>query len=384
MTALEGALGLRARGFALLPVSRGSKRPNVAVLNSVYGDPAWGRLGREPASEPEIRAWFDCDAETNIGIVTGAISNVVVLDVDRPTPALRHPPTPTVATGRGRHLYFALTTPTKSRRVACGDIKADGGYVVAPPSIHPSGIAYEWIIGLDHRLADLSEVDGLDRHVPAHTPPSPTDPRTRGTRSSSTVDEHVQAALSVLGIGVRLRDGRSAPFRCVLPGHGPDRAASASMWKSPTTGTWVYRDWHGRGDQRALTLADVRASISVGQEVRLRGPERSYWYDRLFMEAGVLELSVETPAVPRRCSAMARRVADGFALVQALRDARECGQPVPYTRKFASRWNGISEDVARSAIDELRRIGVLEHVADLSWGPGGRNTMFGYRLAVVA
>jgi Bifunctional DNA primase/polymerase, N-terminal len=53
----------------------------------------------------------------------------------------------TVVTHKGSHFYFKL--PAKCGTVPSSadgglDIRADGGYVIAPPSIHPDGGSYEW------------------------------------------------------------------------------------------------------------------------------------------------------------------------------------------------------------------------------------------------
>ena len=95
----------------------------------------------------------------NIGVRTGGPSEVFVLDVDglegeRSLSQLLEihgqlPETWQAFTGRGRHWYFKQ--PSKSK-IPCSrskigvnlDIKADGGYVVAPPSLHSSGKRYEW------------------------------------------------------------------------------------------------------------------------------------------------------------------------------------------------------------------------------------------------
>lgn len=98
----------------------------------------------------------------NIGIATGATSGLVVLDIDslkggeQALKALiaklgRLPKTLKVRTGHGWHLYFEHPGGfVKTRWDAIGiglDIRADRGYVVAPPSLHRSGNHYEWMPG---------------------------------------------------------------------------------------------------------------------------------------------------------------------------------------------------------------------------------------------
>ena len=103
--------------------------------------------------------------------MTGAVSQLVVLDVD---PAhggseslaslvtQNGPIEPTIEAltgGGGRHLYFCYPGfPLNNRTgIAPGlDIRADGGYVVAPPSIHPSGRAYVWVNGREPGATKLA------------------------------------------------------------------------------------------------------------------------------------------------------------------------------------------------------------------------------------
>ncbi|MEV4140559.1 bifunctional DNA primase/polymerase [Dactylosporangium sp. NPDC049742] len=92
-----------------------------------------------------------------LAIRTGAPSGTVVIDIDpahggRVDPA-RMPETACVATGSGGwHLYYrhpGTAVLCSQGRIADGvDVRGDGGYVVAPPSIHPrTGRPYRWTGG---------------------------------------------------------------------------------------------------------------------------------------------------------------------------------------------------------------------------------------------
>lgn len=106
-----------------------------------------------------IRGWWDRTPTANVGIRTGAGSGFVVLDVDPrnggdeslATLEKQHgklPLSPLVRTGGGgRHFYFQHPggkVSCKANLLPGLDIKADGGYVVAPPSLHDSGGRYLW------------------------------------------------------------------------------------------------------------------------------------------------------------------------------------------------------------------------------------------------
>jgi hypothetical protein len=101
-----------------------------------------------------IETWWDRWPDANIAIRTG---DIVVIDEDRPGAltelARKHgeqiPETRIARTGKGRHYYFTQPPGQRIRntagKLAPGvDTRGDGGYVVAPPSIHPDGGTYEW------------------------------------------------------------------------------------------------------------------------------------------------------------------------------------------------------------------------------------------------
>lgn len=160
------ALAYAARGRSVIPMQPHGKRPLVA----------WREFQQRAASVAEIHRWFRHWPDANVGIVTGRISGIVVVDVD-----LRHggpqcvaaaeaaqgplPPTVEAATGGGgRHLYYAHPGAAVANRVAVRpgiDVRGDGGCVVAPPSVHPSGRRYAWVDG--HGPDDLAPAP-----LPAH------------------------------------------------------------------------------------------------------------------------------------------------------------------------------------------------------------------------
>lgn len=108
--------------------------------------------------ERAIRSWFTNRSDFNLAIATG--NGLAVLDCDRrhdghrTLAALerRHgkiPRDPEVITGNGGHIYLRydrrLVLPSGSGLLGPGlDLKADNGYVVAPPSLHFSGHRYHW------------------------------------------------------------------------------------------------------------------------------------------------------------------------------------------------------------------------------------------------
>ena len=146
MTAIATALDYAAKGYAVFPCMERGKTP------------ATGRGFKDATTNPAtIRRWWSGVHNYNIGIATGQISGIWVLDLDgeHGDQAMADlvakygplPPTAEVRTGRGGHMWFRCNGPIPSSVERIGpsiDVRADGGYVVAPPSIHPMGCAYEW------------------------------------------------------------------------------------------------------------------------------------------------------------------------------------------------------------------------------------------------
>ena len=156
-TILGYALMYWRLGFSIFPLKPRSKQPAVKT---------WKPYQIQPPELQEVELLFK-EKDKNIAIVTGTVSgNLVVIDFDseelfrevmkkiiekgstRLKEALAN--TWIVKTGKGYHVYVrledsSLVPRTKPRLREGLDIKAEGGYVVAPPSIHPSGKQYEFL-----------------------------------------------------------------------------------------------------------------------------------------------------------------------------------------------------------------------------------------------
>ncbi len=149
---LACALWYASLGWPVFPCRPGAKEPLTAhgVLDATI-------------DEQTIRSWWAKWPAANVAIATGAKAGLVVLDVDprhggdESLAALeakygKLPSTVECLTGGGgRHLYFKYPGGTIKNATALGgwpglDVKGDGGYVIAPPSIHPSGERYRWAL----------------------------------------------------------------------------------------------------------------------------------------------------------------------------------------------------------------------------------------------
>src|ERR1019366_1806410 len=140
---LNFALKYLNLGFSVIPLRPKSKEPLLP----------WQEFQSRRASESEIREWFLKWPDANIGLVTGKISSICVVDLDGPkgiqeAQRLGLSSSITSITGNGKHLWYknASESVGNAVRVQPGiDIRGEGGYVVAPPSIHENERRYHWL-----------------------------------------------------------------------------------------------------------------------------------------------------------------------------------------------------------------------------------------------
>lgn len=128
----------------------------------------WEESMSEPASVETVQSWWERWPNSNLGVVTGRVSDVVVIDVDPRNYGDetlfdleafwgRLPRTLESRTGGGgRHLWYAMPHGELGSAELGGgvELKADRGLVVAPPSRHASGRVYRWL-DADEDLAPL-------------------------------------------------------------------------------------------------------------------------------------------------------------------------------------------------------------------------------------
>jgi hypothetical protein len=157
---LQAALQLAERGMWIFPCRPHDKRPATA------------RGLTDATTNPEvIERWWRKQPNCNIGLATGAMSGVMVVDIDdvNAEAELRKlerqncelPATVESLTARGRHLFFRMPereVRNSASKLAPGiDVRGDGGYVVAPPSLHPSGKRYCWSVDSANVFADVPD-----------------------------------------------------------------------------------------------------------------------------------------------------------------------------------------------------------------------------------
>ncbi len=136
---------LMPRGWSIIPLRYRSKIPAVK----------WEPYQKRLATLEELESWFT-EGPFNVGVVTGRISGIFVVDCDSPEAFQwaqeKLPPCDLrVRTAKGVHQYYPFSgeRPMRNKvgvrydgRQLDIDIRADGGYVVGPGSVHPNGHIY--------------------------------------------------------------------------------------------------------------------------------------------------------------------------------------------------------------------------------------------------
>ena len=148
---LDAAIDYASRGLAVFPLKPRDKAPITA-----HG------VHEATTNFDQINKWWKRYPNANIGIACGKISGgLLVVDVDRKQNGVdgldslnawerengELPETVRSITGTGgSHLLYRIDGAGKNRvNLLDGvDIRSDGGYIVAPPSVHPNGNQYEW------------------------------------------------------------------------------------------------------------------------------------------------------------------------------------------------------------------------------------------------
>lgn len=170
-TLLEHALQYARMGWSVVPghqVLRGRctcKKGKECDSPGKHPRIAWTEFQERKATEEEIRQWWTRWPRASICVITGAVSGIIVLDIDGPegVRALKDgkysvDATVISKTGGGGWHYVYLHPGGDCRNFASKigatilpkvDFRGDGGLIIAPPSMHKSGNRYEWQAGPD-------------------------------------------------------------------------------------------------------------------------------------------------------------------------------------------------------------------------------------------
>lgn len=247
---LSAAMAYAERGWFVFPLRPKGKEP---LTERGFKDASHDRN--------EVLRWWQMFPDANIGLATGHTFDV--LDIDGPdrVPDLQEllgtdykHSGPVASTGKGKHLYFATFVGSRNRAGMLGgslDYRGSGGYVVAPPSTHPSGRHYAWDAGRDFAqplpvvpevLTDLivgstprPRRDNGIRRLPLRPGEPETIELVTSGRIAASRPDIIEVAVS-LGLDPK---PRSHYYQVACPFH-PDRTPSMALYPSPQDKFYCY------------------------------------------------------------------------------------------------------------------------------------------------
>lgn len=209
---LDAAWAYADQGFHLIPLT--GKVPASDLLPLVHDKPSWKPYLERRNTSQEIRRWFGHPG-VNIGALT-VVSGVVFVDCDttedsewwsrsRPATAIMN------KTARGIQFGYQVSPNDHTLRNQSGlfgrkiDFRGYGGYVVLPPSRHPSGVRYEKIG--TWQLIDVPSFDAA--WIGKDSPPPCVNGRHLQRRRIEQLERYIRNIRSIAG-----QRGHDACFRC--------------------------------------------------------------------------------------------------------------------------------------------------------------------------
>jgi len=142
----EIAQKYHSKGWVVVPVKPGTKRPALT---------SWTEFEKRRPTENELKSWFE-NNNVGIGVITGELSNLTVVDNDSHKPGAEglnlETPLKAQSGGGGQHFFFKYNpkvTTFKNEKIKV-DVRSQGGFIVLPPTIHPqTGKRYKWLTTID-------------------------------------------------------------------------------------------------------------------------------------------------------------------------------------------------------------------------------------------
>ena len=298
---LSAALAYAGRGWPVFPCKARGKAPATKRgLKDATTDPA------------VIREWWRDHPRANVAVVTGAAAGLFVLDIDV-DPAKGedgnaslaelervHGPLPTTVEQRtprgGRHLLFRHPggkVKNSAKQLGAGlDVRGDGGYIVAAPSVHPNGGRYDWsptdhpdqveIAAAPAWLLELVTDKARPRaQAPARRPRSAVEPAAGGYARRALEDEC--RTVSRAGPGTRNPALNAAAFNLgqLVGGGALDREAVEAALYQAAEECGLVAD-----DGAPATLRTIASGLTAGMARPRQAPERQPMAERRSPAAG--------------------------------------------------------------------------------------------------
>jgi hypothetical protein len=149
------ATRLVERGYSVIPIMPGEKRPGEFKGNQWIGMNQWQRFCDKAPTKFQLDIWAKWPSPS-ICLALGRASNVTAIDFDYGSPEVRAaleaclPPSPVKKMGAKGYtaMYRGFAVVSKKYLldgVSVIEVLAQGKQTVLPPSIHPEGMSYHWL-----------------------------------------------------------------------------------------------------------------------------------------------------------------------------------------------------------------------------------------------
>ncbi len=157
-SSLQHALHYLAMGLSVIPI-KPDKTPYIQ----------WKNFQKRLPTEDEVKAWWQKWPGAMIGIVTGKVSGVCVIDIDSEEGQAQVDELipenlvfPVSKTPRGgKHYYFKMPDEpigNNAGAIPGADFRGERGYIIAPPSMNGDGQGYIWLDGCSIDEVELSSL----------------------------------------------------------------------------------------------------------------------------------------------------------------------------------------------------------------------------------
>ncbi len=270
-TFLHAAEHCLALGYSVIPLygDVDSGRAKVPAT-------AWAAFQQRKPTRGELQRWFVEQRYAGLGIVTGSISSLMVLDFDSTDLYQTFlcqirllAQTYTVQTRRGYHLYFKLpaylTIP--SRKGQGLDLLSDGRYVVAPPTVI-NGHTYEVVSDVQPYPLTEAEITRIQAFFEALAAVTPEIPQTPHFPASVRVSEGTVEIASASSSRFLTTYDLQALYQYLAPQHGRNEALFRASIRGRDD-AWTQRDVIG-------CLADLHAQQEPGSAHRPETNQQRY------------------------------------------------------------------------------------------------------------
>lgn len=384
----------------VLPLRATSKVFHKGLSLELRGVPGWknGEDGKphpnsyfnRKTSEAELLEWFKLDPEVNIGVFTGSKSGIHVADIDHPEAIdidrvlSSVPGNCIVSTYRGYQLYCRSDHPLRTTKIpGIGEIRGNGGYVMAPPSVHPRGTQYAFSgdefpgveeLPLLEALMELICPKTLTLPSSAETPHNTPTPNVLGHRidfsgvvdvtslvwRSASLRERVATLLSsdilIAGLLERLGVNDRATKNISCPYHRPDRHSSMAVTNAGNG--YAFFDWHSDEPEgyEIIPVVQLYVDLVLGffdghhhrhmvfQETRPT-LEANIWLARIAIETGAVKSAMPNMLSLSSFTAGEKKVLDAVGFLYQCRELmfpKDASQ-APIAWSWLARWTFLGE-----------------------------------------